>query len=177
MRYRDLHRECDRQVRRVVREVGIPRPFVLDEFLDRFAEWRGRRIDLLPYDHVLGGACGIWLGFADFDVIAYTRTTPLHEEHIILHEVGHMLCGHQGVGGVGDDLIQLLMPDLDPAMVRGVLGRASYSDAEEQEAELIATLILKRVADHRPGTRRSSTPDSAPGLASELDRLRSTFEG
>ncbi len=73
----------------------------------------------------------------------------------------------------GQNLGQLFAPDLDPALVRRFLGRSSYSDAEEQEAELIATLILKKAADRRPGT--GSTP--SPGLVPELNRVRSTFEG
>jgi hypothetical protein len=62
------------------------------------------------------------------------------------------------------------MPDLDPAMVRSLLNRGAYTDIEEQEAELFATLLLERVADRRP----SDSPVDAD-LAPELDRLRSTF--
>jgi hypothetical protein len=171
--HRDLHRYCDDQVKHLEREVGIPQPFVLGTFLARFARWRGRRIDLLPYDHVPGGACGMWLRLPDSDVIAYANTTPLHGEHIILHEVGHMLCGHLGGGDVGENLVRALLPDLDPTMVRRVLGRTAYSDAEERQAELIATLVLKKASDDRPSGRSHSSPD----LVRELDRLRSTFEG
>lgn len=168
---RDLEQYCDEQVQRLVREVGIPRPFILSTFLDQFAEWRGRRIELWPFDHIPRGMCGLWLGFPDHDVIAYSRATPLHSEHIILHEVGHMLCNHKGTASVGDDLVRLL-PNLNPALISKVLGRTSYSDIEEQEAELIATLIAKKAAGGRPRSRSASTP----GLTPELDRLRSTFE-
>lgn len=173
MRQGRLHRQCERQVKRLEREVGIPRPFVLGEFLRRFAQWRGRRIDLLPYDHIPGGACGMWMRLPASDVIAYAKTTPLHEEHIILHEVAHMLCEHAGGGDVGEHLVRALLPDLDPTMVRRVLGRTAYPDAEEKEAELIATLILRKAADDRPSAR----PPAEPGFTSELDRLRSAFEG
>ena len=128
----------------------MPDPFTLTEFLDRLAARRGRRIELHPNDYVPGGACGMWLKLADVDLILYARTAPLHEEHIVLHEVGHMLCEHNGQAGLDDDLMRFLMPDLDPAMVRSLLNRGSYTDAEEQEAELLATLVLERVADRRP---------------------------
>jgi hypothetical protein len=173
VRYRELHRRCEKHVRRVVADVGLPQPFVLREFLDRLAARRGRRIELFPHDHVPGAACGMWLRLAEVDVIVYARTAQLHEEHIILHEVGHMLCDHRGTARGGDDVLRLLMPDLDPMTVRAILGRTSYSDAEEQEAELIATLILERVADRRP---EAGAP-RAPGLAGELHRLHSAFEG
>jgi hypothetical protein len=173
MRHGRLHRYCESQVKRLEREVGIPQPFVLGTFLARFADWRGRRIDLLPYAHIPGGAYGMWLRLPSSDVIAYVKTTPLHEEHIILHEVAHMLCEHGGGGDAGENLIRLLLPDLDPAMVHSVLGRTAYPDVEEQQAELIATLILRKAADNRPAAR----PASAPELVSELDRLHTSFEG
>ncbi|MEU4218208.1 hypothetical protein [Actinoplanes sp. NPDC026623] len=148
----------------------VPDPFTLDAFLIKLEARRGRRIILRSSDYVPGVACGMWLRLADVDVIVYARTAPLHEEHIVLHEVGHMLCRHQGGTALGEDVTRVLMPDLDPAMVRSLLNRGAYTDIEEQEAELFATLLLERVADRRP----SDNPVDAD-LAPELDRLRSTF--
>ncbi len=158
-------------MRQLVAIDGLPDPFTLTEFLDRLAALRGRRIELRPSDYTPGGACGMWLKLADADLILYAHTAPLHEEHIVLHEVGHMLCEHSGQFGPEDDLVRFLMPDLDPAMVGSLLGRGSYTDAEEQEAELLATLILERVADRRPGRAPVVHADLAP----EIDRLKSTF--
>jgi hypothetical protein len=171
VRYRDLRRHCDRHVRSLVEAGGIPDPFTLDEFVARLAARRGRRIELHPNDYVPGGVCGIWLELADVDIIVYARTALLHQEHIVLHEVGHMLGNHRGQAERQDDLMRILMPDLDPAMVQSLLNRSSYTDTEEQEAELLATLILERVADRRPG----KPPDLDADLASEIDRLKSTF--
>ena len=173
MRYRELRRRCDGLVRALVEVGGIPDPFTIDEFIAKLAARRGRRIELRPNDYVPGGACGMWLKLADVDIIIYARTAPLHEEHIVLHEVGHMLGEHSGHAGGNDHFIRILMPDLDPAMVRSLLSRGSYTDAEEQEAELFATLILERAADRRPGRQAHLDADVAP----EIDRLKSTFSG
>jgi hypothetical protein len=43
----------------------------------------------------------------------------------------------------------LLLPDLDPALVRGVPGSTIYPDAEEHEAETFASLLLERIALHQ----------------------------
>jgi hypothetical protein len=63
------------------------------------------------------------------------------------------------------------MPDLDPAMVQAVLGRSVYSEVEEREAELIASLIMDRVA----GTVRPA--DASADLDSIDQRLQRTFGG
>jgi hypothetical protein len=170
---RDLRSFCGEQVLRLEREVGIPDPFVLTTLVDRISQWRRRPIHLLPYDHVAGAMCGLWMALPDVDLIGYARTTPLLEEHTVLHELGHMLCDHKGGGSLDADLATLLAPDLDPALVRHFLGRGSYSDRDEQEAELIATLIMRKAADKRP---RPATP-AGRELGAELDRLLSTFEG
>lgn len=154
-----------------MREQTIESPFDIRRFCDQLGARRGRPIHLLPIDSLPGGPCGIWIAGARADYICYeARTSPLHAEHIILHEVGHLLRAHQGPETDADDE---LLPDLDPAMVRRVLGRpmlgrTHYDSAEEHEAELIASLILQRAG--RPRT----TPPSATNPA--LHRLRATFE-
>jgi hypothetical protein len=173
VRYRELRRRCDSHVRTLAEVGGIPDPFTLDEFMARLSARRGRRIVLHPTDYVTGAACGMWLRLSDIDIIVYARTALLHQEHIVLHEVAHMLGEHRGQTGLNDVVRRDLMPDLDPATVQSILNRGSYTDAEEQEAELLATLILERVADRRPGRSTDLDVDLAP----EIDRLKSTFSG
>jgi hypothetical protein len=86
------------------------------------------------------------------DLICYERvTTPPHQEHIILHELGHLLCDHRASAALAAQ-VERLLPSLDPEMVRRVLGRAGYSCAEEREAELLATLIRQRARTHAGAT-------------------------
>jgi hypothetical protein len=149
-----VRRRCAGLVRRLARTTGIPAPFELSGFLARWSAQRaGRPVELLPLevDELPAGACGLWIELSDRDVVGFPAgTSRTHRDHIVLHEVGHMLAGHHGGLTAAS-----LLPDLDPAMVRSVLGRTVYSDVQEQEAELIASLILERslrVAPRPPGT-------------------------
>ncbi|MEU2729123.1 regulator component [Streptomyces griseoviridis] len=108
-------------------------------------ELRGRPLVLkeLPEQAAITGACGLWLGSDDADYVFYeARTAPLHREHIILHEIGHILCDHhRGITDPGDELTGRLLSGLQPHLVKRLMARTSYTTAEEQEAEMIASLI------------------------------------
>jgi hypothetical protein len=77
------------------------------------------------------------------------QTSALHQQHIILHELGHLLHDHEPSERVDDEVLAELFPTLDANMVRRVLGRTSYTAVEEQEAEMIASLLSER-AQRRP---------------------------
>jgi hypothetical protein len=72
-----------------------------------------------------------------------------HREHIVRHAVGHMVAEHEGTTPVSSSTVSGLLPDLDPEMVRAVLGRSVYGVVEEQEAELIASLVMQRALEPR----------------------------
>jgi hypothetical protein len=168
-----LWRRCEGLVRDLERSVGIPTPLVPEEFLSRLADHRGRPIELRPFQHgeVPDGICGLWIDRSDRDVIGFP-TDARHGSHIVLHEVGHMLCGHRGRAAVGDSQLAGFMPDLDPAMIRAVLGRSVYSETEEREAELIASLIMDRAISSAPrGTVQFVNLDPVS------QRLQRTFGG
>lgn len=101
--------------RELLRQLSVPQPFVLEEFLDRIERRVGHVIDLRGAD--LGGSavCGMLLGTKDRLIVLYpNNTTAMHRQHIIVHEFGHLLLGHTGFG-----------------------------DAEEErQAELFATMLL-----------------------------------
>jgi hypothetical protein len=154
---RRLLSRCQALVRRFERSVAIPSPFDLTVFLHRWTEQRGGRpVELLPMaiTEIPADACGLWLAFADRDVIAFPADAPLnHRDHIVLHEVGHILAGHGGPTAPRPAMsgLMTLLPDLRPDMVRAVLGRSCGSGQQEIEAELIASLVLQ----HRPVTART----------------------
>ncbi len=64
----------------------------------------------------------------------------------MLHELGHLLLGHHKVPLLGLDASKALFPQLDPAIVQQVLGRTGYTEDEEKQAELVASLIQERVS-------------------------------
>ena len=89
--------------------------------------------------------CGIWIATDDDDwIFVDQQTSPLHRQHIVLHELAHMLCGHAAGDLPENDMLRRLFPDLSPAMVRPALSRTSYQSEPEREAEVLASLILTR---------------------------------
>ena len=92
----------------------------------------------------------MWIATAEADYICHARgTSPLHQQNIILHEIGHMLCDHVGPGVVAGGAP--LFPQLDPAMVERVLARGRYSTPQEEEAELMAAVIRETAGWHGTG--------------------------
>lgn len=82
------------------------------------------------------------------DYIFYDEhTVSMHQEQIILHEVCHVLCEHKGLQLAEREVLNLLFPDLDPEMLQRVMWRSAYSREEEQEAELLASMILERTLE------------------------------
>ncbi|WP_020659610.1 hypothetical protein [Amycolatopsis benzoatilytica] len=150
-----------RRLRKLLRGLDVPVPFEVGAFAERIAARRGRPIRLLP-SAGLTGVCGLWIATEAADLVFYEKdTTPAHQEHIVLHELSHVLCDHYPVSADLAAHAEDLLPSLSPALVRRVLGRAGYSTEEEREAEMLATLIRQRV---HTGTTLA-------------DRLRSAFDG
>lgn len=148
-----LRRRCERRLQ----NIAIPRPFDLDTFCAVVATHRGRPLTLQPMPGLsVGAPCGLWISVPTADYVFYDPdTSRLHAEHIVLHELGHMLSEHStGIDGGGT--LARLVPDLDPKTVETILGRVSYTTAQEQEAEMLASLIRARSApqpadEDRPG--------------------------
>ncbi|MFE7129824.1 ParH-like protein [Streptomyces sp. NPDC057638] len=145
-----------RRTRRIAEALALPRPFTSESFIAALAERRGRPIEVLPVDvgHTL--PCGLLMTTdrADY-ILCAADTTAFHRQHILLHEAAHLLCGHDRRAGetVYASAHRALLPGLSDALVRRVLGRTVYSEPQEREAELLASLILHRAA--RDGARPS----------------------
>lgn len=135
----ELRRRCERRLR----GIEIPQPFDIRKWCDIVAERRGRELRLYPTPGLSASApCGMWLSVGRADYIFYeANTSPLHADHFILHEVGHMLGEHTVGLDIADSVLVRLLPDLDPRSVRRVLGRVGYLDEQEQEAEMLASLV------------------------------------
>ena len=130
----------------IVRELELPVPFDLGQFVTGLERQRDRPIRLRPFSSGPGCPCGLWIGTNNADYIYHEAgTTPFHATHIALHEVAHMLLDHRHTAA-WDQLISLLAPDVDQALIQLILGRSAYSTAEEREAETLATFILSSTA-------------------------------
>ena len=148
-----LRRRCEERLR----GIRIPSPFDLDTFCTEVETRRGRPLIRRPVPGLSAAApCGLWIGTTEADHVFYDPgTSPLHAEHIVLHELAHILSGHSGADGA----LAQLFPDLDPATVSRVLGRVGYSTEQEREAEMMASLIRGRSA-RAPGTRFGRLADA-----------------
>ncbi|MFF4606557.1 toxin [Streptomyces sp. NPDC001339] len=130
----------------VLARLDLPDGCTIATLMERLSADRGRPIRLVTMPLGAKTPCGMWLATDSFDVIVVEAdTSRLHQDHIIAHELAHMLCDHCDSAGFDTTVMQRLLPDLDPRRVREMLGRAAYSSEEEQEAETVASLILERV--------------------------------
>jgi len=144
-------RQIRRRCRALVRTLDIPSPFDAHQFCASLAAKRGRPIELVPMVMPDNYPCGRTAVTAERDYIFYEENAPgIHQQHIIIHEAGHLLLNHESETALTSDESRQLFPNLDPALVRRVLNRTEYSAVKEQEAEIFATLILAKANMWKP---------------------------
>ncbi|MEV5595668.1 hypothetical protein [Streptomyces sp. NPDC052496] len=120
----------------MVRELDLPVPADLADVCHAVAARLGRPVRIVPM--VLGGtASGVTAGTADgYWIFCELRTTPWHQTHIVLHELGRLLLDH----GTAD------VPGRDPhgraAPGRDLPGRYG---AATRAAEVLGALLMERV--------------------------------
>ncbi|WP_395297936.1 ParH-like protein [Kitasatospora hibisci] len=155
--------------RGVAESIPLPEPFGIPALAEELALRRGRPIELMPLSGPAPALCGVLISTDRADYIGYpVATTALHQQHIVLHEIGHLLCGHTGDSGTGGPPSHALKARLPEELLRRVLGRSGYTERQEQEAELVASLALHR-ALHRPRFR------AVGQFADQVARLRYVF--
>ena len=146
--------------------------FDLESFVRCVEKQRGRRIDFFATDFP-AGYDGAWITAKDEPVeyICYDRTlSPLHQVHVKLHELGHIICGHQTLPLSQDEMAQLLANGGD---LSAVLCRANdlKPRRQEREAEMVATVIQTWVHGQAgPVTPHSSSPAGKSYLSIFCDR-------
>lgn len=157
--------------------ITIPTPFDARTFCDHIAEQRGRSITIMMLDTSEAAInCGLWLSTVKADYIVVDATAPpVLRDHILMHELAHMLWNHKGLLQL--DATALGLDIIDPAVVERVLGRDSgyttrYASAQEQEAEGLATVIAGFAARRSPVPRPRNADN---GTASVLDRFSSAL--
>jgi hypothetical protein len=169
MNLRLLRAECAAKLN----GLDLPTPFDLAAFCERLGQRRGRSIHLRAVPLPADSPSGMLVSTLTADHVLYqANTTPLHQEQIVLHEIGHLLWEHAAGHTVTDQSFRLLLPALDSSAIQCILGRDGCSGAEEQQAELMATVILQKVAAWTR-TQPRLVPDS---YADTISRLRHTLE-
>jgi hypothetical protein len=151
--------EMRRRCVALVDELDLPEPFDMNAFCEAVGRRRGRALRRIPADLPTGSPSGMWVATADADYVFFERrTTPLHRRHIVLHELGHLICNHEAPPEMTDTTSRLLLPDLDPSV-------------EEQQAELVASLIHERISAWGP----EPSPTVDPAVADVVARLERVF--
>ncbi|MFE5555784.1 toxin [Streptomyces sp. NPDC056544] len=163
-----------------IAELDLPAATDVAELCRHLGKVRDRPITLVPMQMPSSHPCGMWVAARDEDLIFYdANTTGAHQEHIILHELGHIICCHRGAGGLDEAAARLLFPNLDPQLVRDMLLRATYDDVQEQEAEIIAYLLSQRIGDagqpHAAAPATASGEDGNPAKSATLSRIERTL--
>jgi len=126
--------------------------FSMEAFLRHVGESRGRKIVCLPWDREMPfDVFGAWVVDAEHSIVyIFYRSSlhPIHQTHVVLHELAHYLCGHPTLH-VTEELLnriaaqQASLPFSDLPQLR------SNSKAQmEAEAEALADLIQKRILRH-----------------------------
>ncbi|MFH8337465.1 hypothetical protein [Streptomyces sp. AM6-12] len=166
-----LRRRCQA----VIDRLDLPHALSVEALCQHLAARRARplRLHTLPPEAATHGMCGLWLATDTEDHIFYEhRTAPLHQEHIILHEIGHLLFNHRTTALDDEGGWGALLPDLGIRAVQRLRHRTNYATREEQEAELFASLLGSRI--HNPYRQQ---PDGILGrleVAMGVDRPHDT---
>ncbi|MGW0517767.1 ImmA/IrrE family metallo-endopeptidase [Crossiella sp. NPDC003009] len=145
-------------VAREVTGLELPDPFDVRELVRLVAARRQRSIAVLPYPaHVVAQAraqheplpYGMWLAGSRQDFLFYREdTTAMHQQHVILHELGHICLRHRTESI--DDLAAEEVTG-DPATVLRAAKRTVYTDRQERAAELFAYLVEERAGSLHGG--------------------------
>ena len=158
--------------------VAVPEPFDLSEFVSALGAERGRAIRVvdLPEEGAVDvprtgdrPACGMVAQLATEDVVFLEPRDWVYRVHVALHEVAHLVCEHRGEAPAVAR--QRLFPDLDPAMVRAVLGRTRYSESQEMEAEAMASILTERLIG---GDARSGRSGGGNGIGHRIEQTLGT---
>jgi hypothetical protein len=142
MSERAMRKRCER----TLRALDLRPPVRVPVLCERLGARRGRPIRLVPYPLPAPGPSGLLITSTTADYVLYQQhTTASHQDHIVLHEVGHLIAEHPSV-----ELDERAWSLLDPMTLRATIGQAlartCYDTEREREAELVATIILARAS-------------------------------
>lgn len=123
--------ELRKKARELLKELHLAGGFNCSEFVEELRRRRDYKIKLEPIS-MPPGYFGFWSLVGDCHVILYRANTSwFHQQQIVFHECGHILLDHH------------------PGDLKKFLQRkAIYSEPEEREAEIFATVLLEAAITH-----------------------------
>jgi hypothetical protein len=167
-----LRATCDDLLERL----GIPAQGVgqvsVDDIRDRVEGLRSRPMHLISVVTGPGSPTGMWVETQTADYVFFDgATSPLHQAHIVCHEVGHMLLGHTGVADLHQEHVGKLCRDLQTDPPSPVLLRRRHETSHEREAEVFATMACERIGNVRAAVRGRTVDEDTDLFARLLSTL------
>lgn len=112
------------------------RHFTMADFIARIEGQTGRRIHFVSWA-MPRKVFGAWTSGPDEDYIFFSeRLPPLLQNHVQLHEIAHILCGHKTT---------TIEKPQDLERVGLLLRSSTHDDPQEHEAEWLAGVIQAEV--------------------------------
>ena len=140
----------DSKERAALSALDLPEFFGLDDLVAG-VEWsRATSIEVVEFRGIYpgDGLFGIWLSTGCGDYILHAPTaSELHRRQIVLHELAHMILGHDLA--TGQSSAAALFPDLPEEVVLRFLARGHADNAMEREAEALADLLASSLRHNR----------------------------
>ncbi|MFI7313262.1 ImmA/IrrE family metallo-endopeptidase [Streptomyces hygroscopicus] len=153
MRVGRMRRRC----KQLIKELGVPASTDLPGLCDIVARRVGRPVHMVPMS--LGGVVSGMTASTDEDywIFYEVRTSPWHQIHIVLHEIGHLLLGHEQDPAVTEDALRMWTPSVDVTTAMRRLGMTPdfarhhcYDNLAERETEVLGTLLMEHVVPASP---------------------------
>lgn len=178
MRVGRIRRRC----KQLIHELALPASADLQGMCDAVARHVGRPIHLVPMS--LDGVVSGMTATTDdaFWIVYEQKTSPWHQVHIVLHEIGHLLLGHDQDPAVTEDALKVWTPSVDVAtamrrmgLTMGLARHHCYDNLTERETEILGTLLMERVVPPPPGQEallEGQAAELAASLGPALQHVR-----
>lgn len=163
------------RMKAVLAELGYDfRQFTMDHFVAWVQERKRREIQFIPW-HMPPGMFGLWMSDAEdpYEHVFFdSAAPPLHQVHIQLHELAHIICDHPTARLTQAEMEDLLRRAVsNPEILNEVLLRAPNQAEMEKEAETLAALIQEQVIHHEHLQQLSVVVSSDKNVVAHLKAL------
>jgi hypothetical protein len=132
----------------------LPGGLTLILLLNVIEDIRGKRIRIRATEKLAGTSiCGLWLPGEKVEWVFHPPTPwELQRQQFVLHELAHMVLGHDTTPGAGT-MLKSALRGLSPEIVRRALMRTEFRTLEEATAEYLADLMAEalRAGPGEPG--------------------------
>ncbi|MEV0178995.1 hypothetical protein AB0I54_06760 [Streptomyces sp. NPDC050625] len=135
--------------RKFVRSLQLDPYATAYELCDQISSLRARPIRVVESRLPIPGPMGVWVCRAHDDVVVVQElATGAHHDHIVLHELAHILCEHEGeTFPEYEPVLPILDQERDGGAVLRL--RSAYDSETEREAELLAAAFAEQMTDDR----------------------------